>query len=142
MTIPDSISAMVYTMKRPHLWTLMVWAIAIGGYALMAATAERLIPLAFAACACIAFVGCMPLIRGDHNTLHWVLGVAGCVLSQVWCGVVGGLWPLLGWWLAWGLLMFVLCRVGQGRTWCFWMEVWCMAAVLYLSCRAIIVTLP
>lgn len=130
MTIPDSISAMVYSMKRPHLWTLMVWAIAVAGYWLMAATSERLVPLAFAACACIVFVGCMPLIRGNHNTLHWVFGVTGCVLSQLWCALVAGLWPLLAWWAGWCVVMGVLWAVGKGRVWCFVMEVWCMASVL------------
>lgn len=130
---------MVYSMKRPHLWTLMVWAIAAVGYWLMAATSERLIPLAFAACGCIAFVGCMPLIRGEHNTLHWVLGISGCALSQVWCLLVGGLWPLLAWWSVWLVAMGVLWAAGHGRVWCFVMEVWCMAAVVYQPFAAFVV---
>ena len=127
--IPDSISAMVYNMKHPYLWTLMVWAIAAIGYTLMVSKSEQLIPLAFASCACISFVGCMPLIKGEHNTLHWVFGITGCVLSQLWCILVAGICRLLIWWWLWCVLVIILICIQQARTWCFWLEIWCMMAV-------------
>lgn len=127
--IPDSISAMVYSMKHPYLWTLMVWTIAAVGYVLMAATSESLIPLAFATCVCITFVGCMPLIKGEHNTLHWVFGIAGCVLSQLWCILAAGFAPVLLWWCLWCVVMAVLLYADRARIWCLLMELWCMATV-------------
>lgn len=74
---------MVYTMKRPYLWTLMVWAIAAVGYWLMATVGN--VPVAFLYLASIVFVGAMPLIKGKHNTLHWICGITGCAASQLWC---------------------------------------------------------
>lgn len=134
MRIPDSISAMVYTMKHPISWTLMVWAIAIAGYILMVSVCEGYIPLAFAAMGCIAFVGCMPLIRNDSNTLHWVCGVSGCVLSQLWCvlalisesGALSATAIMMSLWAAY--LAVMLCA--RFAHWCFWMELWCMAGVV------------
>lgn len=134
MRIPDSISATVYTMRHPVLWTIMVWAIAVTGYILMVMACEEHIPLAFTAMGCIAFVGCMPLIRNDSNTLHWVCGIGGCVLSQLWCvlallsggdalsatAVMASLWA--------AYLAVMLCA--RFAHWCFWMELWCMAGVL------------
>ena len=134
MRIPDSISAMVYTMRHPVLWTVMVWAIAVTGYTVMAKACEEHIPLAFAAMGCIAFVGCMPLIRNDSNTLHWVCGIGGCVLSQLWCvlalisesDALSATAVMVSLWAAY--LAVMLCA--RFAHWCFWMELWCMAGVL------------
>ena len=125
---PESISALVYSMKHPYLWTLMVWAIAIIGYILMAS--KPFIPLSFISCACIAFVGCMPLIKGEHNTLHWILGILGCVFSQIWCICVAGILPMLMWWYLYCILLTTLICIEKANTWCFWLELWCMIGVL------------
>lgn len=45
---------MVYTMKRPYLWTLMVWAIAAVGYWLMATVGN--VPVAFLYLASVVIV--------------------------------------------------------------------------------------
>ena len=129
--IPDSISAMVYTMRHPVLWTLMVWAIAAIGYWLMCSASEDYVPLAFVSMACIGFVGAMPLIKNDNNTLHWVCGIGGCVLSQIWCILVTGLTPVVAWWWAYSVLLTILLCTEHARQWCFWMELWCMAAVAW-----------
>ena len=135
MKIPDSISAMVYTMRHPHMWTLMVWAIAAIGYWLMCSASEDYVPLAFVSMACIGFVGAMPLIKNDSNTLHWVCGIGGCVLSQVWCVVTAMAKPLpavgllVTAWAVYGVVM--VCA--RGRKWCFWLEVWCMAMVVMVA---------
>ena len=123
---PESISALVYSMKHPYLWTLMVWAIAAIGYFLMASKSESLIPLAFATSGSIAFVGCMPLIKNERNILHWICGITGCVLSQVWCILTAGFIPILLWWLAY-CIMLILTK--QTNKWCFWLEMWCISSV-------------
>lgn len=136
MKIPESISAMVYSMKHPALWTLMVWAIAAVGYWLMATVGN--VPVAFLYLASIAFVGAMPLIKGEHNTLHWICGITGCAASQLWCVLTcvttDGSMPVVAAWLcAWALYAAImLCA--RFRHWCFWMEVWCMASVVMTLC--------
>ncbi len=135
MKIPESISAMVYSMKHPALWTLMVWAIAAVGYWLMCRDGDGYVPIAFLYLACIAFVGCMPLIKGEHNTLHWICGITGCAASQVWCVLMAITKPLppVGIWVtAWALFgIIMLCA--RLRHWCFWLEVWCMVMVVIYS---------
>ena len=127
MKIPDSISAMVYSMKYPYLWTLMIWIIAAVGYFLMTSKSESLIPLAFATSGSIAFVGCMPLIKNENNILHWICGIIGCALSQVWCILTAGFIPILLWWVAY-CIMLILTK--QTSKWSFWLEMWCIGSVV------------
>ena len=122
------------------VWFTLVWADArlrpqLHALAAMQAMAcEEHIPLAFAAMGCIAFVGCMPLIRNDSNTLHWVCGIGGCVLSQLWCvlalisesDALSATAVMVSLWAAY--LAVMLCA--RFAHWCFWMELWCMAGVL------------
>lgn len=124
---------MVYSMKHPVLWTVMVWAIAVVGYVMMCMTGEDHVPVAFVYLSCIAFVGAMPLIKGDHNTMHWLFGITGCAASQLWCvlqcAAADSITPLCSVVTLWALyLVIMLCA--RMRHWCFWMEVWCMAAVI------------
>lgn len=129
MNIPDSISAMVHTMS-PVLWTLMVWTIALAGYCLMAVASEQYIPVAFAATACLLFVGSMPLIGEEGNILHWAFGILGCALTQLWCLLVlTSAYALLLWWTAYAVVLVLMAIKGCLRTWCFWLETWCMLAV-------------
>ena len=133
LRIPDSISAMVYRMGWP--WTLMVWGIAACGFAAMMSVdglPDYMYGIGFAASACVAFVGAMPLVPGSHNTLHWSFGIAACVLSQLWtvlaCVIIGSGWQAL----AIVLLSVVAAAYFTGtlrRSWCFWLELWCIAAV-------------
>ena len=132
MKIPESISAMVYSMKHPALWTLMVWAIAAVGYWLMATVGN--VPVAFLYLASIVFVGAMPLIKGKHNTLHWICGITGCAASQLWCVLTcvttEGYMPVVAAWICVWALYAAIMLCARFRHWCFWMEVWCMASVV------------
>lgn len=131
MKIPESISAMVYSMKHPALWTLMVWAIAAVGYWLMAGVLGRYIPLAFAVLACMVFVGAMPLLRHEENTKHYIFAAVGGVLSQLWCILVAGFWWIFLWWWLWCVVMIVLLYFGKARFWCLLIELWAMAAAVW-----------
>ena len=135
MKIPDSISAMVYSMRHPYLWTLMVWAIAVVGYLLMCMTSKDYVPVAFTYLACISFVGCMPLISGEHNTMHWAFGITGCAASQLWCLLVAmdNSWQVVEIWVTAWVLYGIIMLCAFFKHWCFWMEVWCMLATILVS---------
>lgn len=51
--IPDSISALVYKMRHPWLWTLGMWAVAFLGCFTMIPYNESYAGVAFASCAWI-----------------------------------------------------------------------------------------
>lgn len=137
MKVPDSVSAMVYTMKHPHMWTLMVWAIAATGYVLMCKMSDEYVPVAFVACCALAFVGVMPLVRNERNTLHNIMGVVAGVVSQLWCVLVAGIGPMVAWWWLYAVVLTCMLCLGCGRKWCLVAELWCMAGValvLYCNC--------
>jgi hypothetical protein len=83
---------------------------------------------AFAACVCLAIVGCMPLMQGKHNTLHNIIGALSCLLSQTWVALAGVWWCLVLWWL----LYLMLLPVTKTK-WCFIAEVWCITSVIILT---------
>lgn len=121
MTIPDSISAL--SRKHSIRWTLCMWASAFVGACVL--TNQEYGWWAFAACACLAIVGCMPLMQGKHNTLHNIVGALSCLLSQTWVALAGVWWRLVLWWLLYLMLLPVI-----KTKWCFIAEVWCVTSVM------------
>ena len=134
-TIPDSVSAMVYSLPHGwrYLWTAWLWAVSM---LLMPALMEKLGSywqfLGFLWCASMAFCGALPLVKGEPNTIHNVLGIAAGVLSQA-CVLV-----LCPWWLCVWLLLswFVLTdkvrdltSVWYGKT-CFLAESVCYVSMV------------
>ena len=106
-SIPDSVSAMVYSLPHGwrYLWTAWLWAVSMLLVpSLMESLGSYWQFLGFLWCASMAFCGALPLIKGQANTIHNALGIAAGVLSQA-CVLV-----LCPWWLAtWViLLVFVL----------------------------------
>lgn len=104
-SLPESISALVYTFKHKWLWTLWLWL----------TTLLTLIPaidhlsrvgmefLGFGTFSCIMFCGAMPLFDKDNIKWHWITGIAGCILSQL-C-----VWFIFPDWLSlWGLWVFLM----------------------------------
>lgn len=120
--IPDSISATVYGMPHPFIWTLCVW---VGGGTILplmlSCSGDNWQWLAFLSCACLLLVGAMPLIKGNHNTLHNVLGALSCVLGQIWCAVM---WNWVYVLIGWGI--FVLTLPIWTKKWCFVAEIICI----------------
>ena len=119
--IPDSISALSkeYGIK----WTIWMWMSAFVGACVL--TSQAYGWLAFVACVCLAIVGCMPLIPGKHNTIHNIIGVLSCVLSQTWVAIAGIWWILLIWWILYLLLLPIV-----KSKWCFFAEIWCITSIL------------
>ena len=136
MKIPDSISAMVYDMRHPALWTIMMWVVAMLGIVGMLPVNEQWAWVAFLACSCIIFVGAIPLIKEERNTLHNILGISAGVISQLWivlCNISSpsAISSLVSWWIVYVVLLPVM-----GRKWCLWVELWCMVSViLYILCN-------
>ena len=144
--IPASISATVY--RIGWWWTLMVWAIAACSFVAMMSVDWTAVPLrdgfgwladvmpglGFAASSCVGFVGAMPLVPGEHNRLHWSFGIAACVLSQLWtllsvvsrppCSAAASLAALAL--LLTALLAAAVLTRSLRRSWCFWLELWCI----------------
>lgn len=116
--VPDSVSAMVYTLSTPweYLWTVWIWAVSL----LMAPSLiEAIAPtwqfLGFLFTACMTFCGAMPLVPGSHNTAHNVLGVSAGVISQV-CVLVISPWWLLLWLVMIALVLAVFAGFNENQT--------------------------
>lgn len=104
--LPDSISALVYSLpfKGQWFWTLWLWAVSLtAGIPLLDIFPESWLFLAFMMLACIWFVAAMPIIWEEHKNAHNILGISACVLSQV-CVAVVSPWCLMTW-LIWPFLM-------------------------------------
>lgn len=135
--LPDSISSMVYQMRHPSVWTIMVWAVAGVALPLMLHVSFTwLMELtAFLCCGLGFMVGCVPLIKDEENRMHYVLSVAVAVLSQAW--VIEGTWDtdveqprflmLAAIVFAWFNYVFLLPL--WGRKWCLVAEILCFATV-------------
>lgn len=130
MFIPDSISALVYGLKHDTIWTLGVWASAILGMLTMIPHNDTYQSVAFIACACLAMVGIMPLVKGQHNTLHNIFGISACGLSQLWVGLVGNWEFLIVWWV-----LYAISLVITKPKWCFVAEVWCIISIIFALCN-------
>lgn len=123
MEIPESISAL--SKKHGPLWTLCIWVITFLGMCAMVPYNDTYSIVAFLSCSCLGFVGIMPLIEGQHNTVHNILGIGACLLSQLWCGLVGGGYPLIIWWV-----LYVILLPFFKSKWCFFAEIWCLISII------------
>ena len=123
MKIPESISAL--STKHNILWTFCMWILSFTGICFMCPFNETFAIIAFLSCACIGFIGLLPLVKDTLNTAHNILGIGGCLLSQLWCGLVGN-WQFLiaGWLLYLILLPFMKSK------WCFFVEIWCLLNII------------
>ena len=91
---PESISSLVYMMGGT-LWTLWIWTLTgLTMPKLLNVLPEEWKFIGFIGLGCLGFVGAMPLIPDEKNTLHNVLGIATGIFTQV---AVLILWPSLLW---------------------------------------------
>ena len=81
MKIPDSISAMVYDMKYPWMWTIFIWVLTFIGLFNMLPCNELYESIAFLSCGCLGLLGAVPLIKGERNTAHYILAIIAGILS-------------------------------------------------------------
>ena len=124
MRIPESISAMVWQMQHKWLWTVGMVTGAIGMMILMMSASEGnsiLELLAFLSCACITFVGAMPLVVKETNKTHYVLAIIGTVLSQVWCLMIAEPYTLLMYFGLWMLAAMLI--LDFKKYWCLIVEI-------------------
>lgn len=97
--IPVSMSSLCYTFKGGWrwLWSLWIWTTMILlAFDLIPAMPENCQVFAFATCACLLFVGAMPLFNIEKNTAHNVFGIGAGVFSQV-CVMIMAPQVLWGW---------------------------------------------
>jgi len=102
--LPESISSMVYNLPKPWqwVWTVWMWAVTFTmAPAFIEAMPDTFRFLAFLTIACLLFVGAMPLVKNERNTLHNALGIAAGVFSQV-CVVI----MYFDWIAFWGFFLF------------------------------------
>ena len=136
MEIPESISEMVWQMQHKWLWTVGMVAGAIGMMMLMMSASEGnsvLELLAFLSCACVAFVGCMPIFNKDTKKAHYALAIIGAVLSQVWCLMIAlqenyMLMIYISLWVLAGMIM-----MDFKKYWCLIAEVFAIMAIIVLA---------
>ena len=133
--IPDSVSAMVYSLPHGwrYLWTAWLWAVSM---LLMPALMDKLGSywqfLGFLWCASMAFCGALPLIKGEQNTIHNVLGIAAGVISQVCVFIINPWWLCVWLLLSWFVLtdrVRDLTSVWYGKT-CFLAESVCYVSMV------------
>lgn len=106
---PESISALVYLLKWPWMWTLWLWIVVLLiTPAMIEAVGDGWQSVAFLSASSLLFCGAMPLFLAEHHTAHNILGVTGGVLSQVCVAVISPLW-LLVW------LLFIPLSAGIWR---------------------------
>lgn len=116
--IPDSVSAIVYNLPKHKrfLWTLWMWAVSLTvGMPLMEAMPETWKFLSFLTLACLMFCGAMPLLNGERNTLHNVLGVAAGILSQVCVLIIEPSCILI--WVLMGMYAVAVWNENGEKTW-------------------------
>lgn len=105
--LPDSISAIVFDMKHPWLWSVWLWAVTITlAPSLLEAMPENWQALAFLTLAFLMFTGVLPLIDKEHRRWHYVCGFLAGLFSQA-C-----VWKICPWFLLLWIVMLVYIVAG------------------------------
>ena len=136
--LPESVSAMVFDLPRKGQWLWTAWLALVAltlAPSLFEAVPENWGITAHVFVTSILFVAVMPLIKGEKNTAHNVLGIVGGIFSQV-CVCLVCAWWLLVWMLMAALVAaafdaLYVPKVADGK-WVFIAESLC-AVSLYGS---------
>lgn len=97
--LPESISALVYSLPNKWQWTWIVWmwVVAITTcIPLISVLGDGLDVLGFVTLACLVWCGGMPISNKDVTLPHCVAGIGAGIVSQV-CVAVICPWWLLAW---------------------------------------------
>ena len=124
MKIPDSISAMVYDMKYPWMWTIFIWTLAFIGLFNMLPCNELYESIAFLSCGCLGLLGAAPLIKGEKNIAHYILAIIAGILSQVWVLLENPKSLIV--WILFPILMLI---PNFRQKWCFIVEIICLISL-------------
>lgn len=107
--LPDSVSAMVYNLPKggKYLWTLWIWSVTL----LFCPTLFDVIGedcgiLAHCFATSLMFTGAMPLVQGERNKAHNMLGVTAGVFSQMCVCIID-----VQWLASWMLFVFFMGSV-------------------------------
>lgn len=92
--IPESISAMVYSLPKSSRWIWIVWMWAVS-LTLAPSLIEKCGLVGFLTIGCLIFCGAMPLVKDEPNKMHNVFGIAAGILSQVCVAIINPWWLLL-----------------------------------------------
>ena len=125
MKIPDSISAMVYDMKYPWMWTIFIWTLAFIGLFNMLPCNELYESIAFLSCGCLGLLGAVPLIKGEKNTAHYILAIIAGILSQVWVLLENPKSLIV-----WILFPILILTPSFSQKWCFIVEIICLISLI------------
>ena len=124
MKIPDSISAMVYDMKYPWMWTIFIWILTFIGLFNMLPCNELYENIAFLSCGCLGLLGAVPLIKGEKNIAHYILAIIAGILSQVWVLLENPKSLIV--WILFPILMLI---PNFRQKWCFIVEIICLISL-------------
>lgn len=110
--LPESISALVYSLDRGWQWLWGVWLFVTGLMACIAMIDKLPDNFKFAGfltLVCIGFTASMPIIMKKHEKAHTILGVSAGVLSQLSVMLINY------WWLILWVVLLVLHRCINGK---------------------------
>ena len=107
--LPASISAMVYELPKggwQWSWTVWLWVVLVLlTPQLMTVLDDSYKMLGFLTVGCLAFVAAMPLFERTDRKWHYVLAIAGGILSQVCVALICPWWLLL-----WFVMVYLVGR--------------------------------
>lgn len=130
--LPESISAMVYHLDRPWIWTLWVFSMSFTAMIPMIdAMPDEWKFIAFLSMACLCFVSVMPLIVKESRFWHYLLAIIGGTLSQVCVALISPWWLTL--WFSYVLLTAGVWRWTEGK------GVFFMECICYLSLVGVLI---
>lgn len=113
--IPESISAIVFTMKHPWLWSVWLWASTLTlAPSLLNALPEKWQFFGFLALASLLFTGVFPLIDKEHKRWHYILSITAGVLLQL-CVLFICQWWLILWIIT--AMYVILGTLGANDDW-------------------------
>ena len=105
--LPDSISAIVFDMKHPWLWSVWLWAVAFTlAPSLLNALPDGCEVFGFFATAFLLFTGIVPLFDVEHRKWHYPLAFLAGVCYQA-C-----VWFICPWFLLLWIVMLVYVIAG------------------------------
>lgn len=98
-SIPESISAMVFDLKKPWQWVWSAWLASVTvmiSPALTAAMPDVWYGIAgHIFIVLLAMTAAMPLLPGYHNKAHYICGIAAGIMSQICVALICPWWLLV-----------------------------------------------